>query len=129
MAAEPRNVSGGTGWSKGDIVELVALIIGIPAAIGAIVMLATYYRRRNQQRRGETLFPQTVRGEGSRSDFSVTHTQCISYLCLVTHAVLQGRDQWRHCYAQTASAIGSCTGLAAPSSPSGERCLLTCGRD
>ena len=56
MAAEPRNVSGGTGWSRGDIVELVALIIGIPAAIGAVFMLATYYKRRSKGRKGKTLF-------------------------------------------------------------------------
>ncbi|KAH6860523.1 hypothetical protein B0T12DRAFT_393662 [Alternaria alternata] len=52
MAAESRNISGGTGWSNGDIFQLVALLIGIPAAIVAFVVLATYYRRRRQRRRG-----------------------------------------------------------------------------
>jgi hypothetical protein len=58
MAAEPRNLSGGTRWSNGDIFQLVALLIGIPAAIAAVIMLVMYYRRRSQGRRGETPFPQ-----------------------------------------------------------------------
>lgn len=56
MTAEPRNVSGGAGWSRGDIFELVALLIGIPAAIVAAFILATCYRRRRQGRIGKTLF-------------------------------------------------------------------------
>jgi len=61
MAAEPRNVSGGAGWSRGDIFELVALLIGIPAAIVAAFMLATCYRRRRQGRTGKTLFSHICR--------------------------------------------------------------------
>lgn len=40
-------------WSRGDIVELVALLVGIPAAIGAIIMLAAYFRRRRLGLHGE----------------------------------------------------------------------------
>jgi hypothetical protein len=82
MAAEPRNVSGGAGWSKGDIVELVALLIGIPAAIGGVFMLATYYKRRSQERKGETLFSWDSRPQRPLGASSASHTgYLLSPLC------------------------------------------------
>jgi hypothetical protein len=53
MSTKPRNISGGNAWSKGDVFELVALLVGIPAAVGAVFMLATYYRRSRHSRQGE----------------------------------------------------------------------------
>jgi hypothetical protein len=88
MAAETRNVSGGKGWSNGDIFQLVALLIGIPAAIVAFVVLAAYYRRRRQRRRGETLFPRTDRVQRPLGAYSASQTQGISHRHCVTHVVL-----------------------------------------
>jgi hypothetical protein len=82
METEPRNVSGRTGWSKGDIVELVALLIGIPAAIAAVFVLATYYRRRSQGRRGKTVFPPGSRLQRPLEPSLESHTRyLLSLLC------------------------------------------------
>ncbi|KAF7681114.1 hypothetical protein GT037_000090, partial [Alternaria burnsii] len=75
MAAEARNVSGGKGWSNGDIFQLVALLIGIPAAVVAFVVLAAYYRRRRQRRRGETLFPRSDRVQRPLGAYTASQTQ------------------------------------------------------
>jgi hypothetical protein len=75
MAAEPRNLSGEPGWSRSDIVEMVALIIGIPAAIGAVFMLVIYYKQRSQGTRGETLFLRDSRRQRPLGASSVSHTE------------------------------------------------------
>lgn len=86
MATEPRDVSGEAGWSKGDIVELVALLVSIPAAIVAGFMLATYFRRSSQGREGESLFLQDGRPQRPLGASSASHTVWLM-LCL------EGEDQ------------------------------------
>jgi hypothetical protein len=125
MATEPRNVSGGAGWSRGDIVELVALLVGIPAAIGAVFMLATYYKRRSQGRKGEILFPpRQSTARAAWSVFCITHG--IFHRCCVTHVVLrrQGLVMRPPC-SQPVSVISKCTVLPATAPSSGERSLPT----
>jgi hypothetical protein len=125
MATEPRNVSGGAGWSRGDIVELVALIVGIPAAIGAVFMLATYYKRRSQGRKGEILFPSRQSAiRAASSVFCITHG--VFHRCRVTHVVLrrQGLVMRLSC-SQPVSVISKCPVLPATAPSSGERSLPT----
>jgi hypothetical protein len=74
MAAELGNVSGGTGWSSEAIVGVVALLIGIPAAVVAVFMLGTYCKRRRQGREGETFFLRP-HGHKGRMEHLLQHTE------------------------------------------------------
>ena len=40
-------------WSKGDIVQLVSLVGGIPAALGAVIVLAKYTKSLRLRKTGE----------------------------------------------------------------------------
>jgi hypothetical protein len=91
MAAEPRNVSGGAGWSKSDIVELVALLLGVPAAIAAVFMLVTYYRRKVQGTKGKTLFPRDNRPQRPLEVSPASHTGYLPPLLCDSCCALQAR--------------------------------------
>jgi hypothetical protein len=128
MAAETRNVSGGKGWSNGDIFQLVALLIGIPAAIVGFIVLAAYYRRRRQRRRGKTLFPRGDRVQRPLGAYSASQTQGISHHHRVTHVVLRRRGPvMRLLGPRPALVVGDCILLPAVAIPSCVWGLLTHG--
>lgn len=43
-------------WSKGDVIQLVAMVIGIPAAISAIVVIAVVMKRYRKHLQGQSVF-------------------------------------------------------------------------
>lgn len=47
-------------WSKGDIVQLVALVVGIPAALGAVVALTKYIKSHRLRKTGEYFIDRRV---------------------------------------------------------------------
>lgn len=44
-------------WARGEIVELAALLLGVPAGIGAILMIVAYYKKFKRHKRGKENSP------------------------------------------------------------------------
>lgn len=42
-----------TGWTKSEVIELLALIVGFPAAIVAVMVISAMWKRHRRRRRGE----------------------------------------------------------------------------
>lgn len=42
-----------TRWTRGEVFELLALIVGLPAAIAAVMVISTVWKRHRRRRRGE----------------------------------------------------------------------------
>jgi len=41
-------------WTKGDIVEFVAMLLAVPAGLGAFIMLVSYVRRVRRRTTGKS---------------------------------------------------------------------------
>lgn len=46
-------MSNPTGWTKSDVLALLALLVGLPAAIVAVIVIPAVWKRHCHRRRGE----------------------------------------------------------------------------